>query len=81
LLRELVLRTGVKRVAIAGGDTSSHAVRRLGIDALTFAALTTPGAPLCRCHSGTASLNGLEIVLKGGQVGPEDYFGKLKEGY
>jgi uncharacterized protein YgbK (DUF1537 family) len=81
LLRDLVLRTGVKRVAIAGGDTSSHAARRLGVHALTFAALTTPGAPLCRCHSGTAALDGLEIVLKGGQVGPEDYFGKLKEGY
>ncbi len=79
MLRDLLLRTGVRRILIAGGDTSTHAVRQLSIDALTFAALTTPGAPLCHCHSKTAA-NGLEIVLKGGQVGPEDYFERLRGG-
>jgi uncharacterized protein YgbK (DUF1537 family) len=80
LLRDLVQRTGVRRVVLAGGDTSTHAVRQLGVDALTFAALTTPGAPLCRCHSATDAVDGLEIVLKGGQVGPEDYFAMVRRG-
>jgi uncharacterized protein YgbK (DUF1537 family) len=79
LLRDLLQRTGVRRVVLAGGDTSTHAVRQLGVDALTFAALTTPGAPLCRCHS-TGAMDGLEIVLKGGQVGPEDYFARVRRG-
>jgi 3-oxoisoapionate kinase len=80
MLHELLSRTGVRRVLIAGGDTSTHAVRRLGVEALTFAALTTPGAPLCRCHSADAIVDGLEIVLKGGQVGPEDYFDRARRG-
>lgn len=80
LLRKLILRSGVRRVLIAGGDTSSHAVRQLGVYALTFAALTVPGAPLCRCHSLDPTLDGLEIVLKGGQVGPENYFEMVQKG-
>jgi uncharacterized protein YgbK (DUF1537 family) len=80
LLRELVVRSGVRRILIAGGDTSTHAVRQLGIHALTFAALTTPGAPLCRCHSSEPGLDGVEIVLKGGQVGPENYFEIVRKG-
>jgi len=80
MLRDLVLRTGVRRVVIAGGDTSTHAVRQLGIEALTFAAMSTPGAPLCRCHARSPGLDGLEIVLKGGQVGPENYFEMVLRG-
>ena len=37
LLREVLMRSGVRRAIVAGGDTSSHAVRQLGIEALTFA--------------------------------------------
>jgi uncharacterized protein YgbK (DUF1537 family) len=80
LLRELVMRSGVRRVMIAGGDTSTHAVRQLGVHALTFSALTAPGAPLCRCHSSEPALEGVEIVLKGGQVGPDDYFEMVRKG-
>ena len=46
LLRDLILRSGVRRIVVAGGDTSTHAVRKLGISALTFAGLTVPGAPV-----------------------------------
>lgn len=74
LLREVLMRSGVRRAIVAGGDTSSHAVRQLGIEALTFAGSTTPGAPLCRCHARDHELDGLELVLKGGQMGPENFF-------
>ena len=79
LMRELVLRSGVRRVLVAGGDTATHAVRELGALALTFAGLTVPGAPLCRVHSGEAAMDGLELVLKGGQIGPEDYFDRVRK--
>lgn len=79
LLRTLILRSGVRRIVVAGGDTSTHAVRKLGISALTFAGLTVPGAPLCRTHSAEASVSGLELVLKGGQIGPEDYFERVRK--
>ena len=74
LLRELIRRSGVERVVVAGGDTSSHAVRELGITALTFESPIEPGAPLCRAHGHEPGLAGLELVLKGGQVGAETFF-------
>jgi 3-oxoisoapionate kinase len=33
-----------------------------------------PGAPLCRIHSNDKRLDGLDIVLKGGQMGPLNFF-------
>jgi uncharacterized protein YgbK (DUF1537 family) len=80
LLRELMMRSGVRRAVIAGGDTSTHAVRKLGVFALSFAGLTVPGAPLCRTHSRINAADGLELVLKGGQIGPEDYFERVRKG-
>ncbi|MFZ0590608.1 MAG: four-carbon acid sugar kinase family protein [Bryobacteraceae bacterium] len=78
LLREVLIRSGVRRAVVAGGDTSSHAVRQLGIESLTFAGPLTPGAPLCRCHAPGSVLDGLELVLKGGQVGPENFFEMIR---
>jgi uncharacterized protein YgbK (DUF1537 family) len=74
LLRNLLLQSGVRRAVIAGGDTSSHSVRQLGIEALTYVAKLAPGAPLCRGHSANPAMNGLELALKGGQVGSENFF-------
>jgi uncharacterized protein YgbK (DUF1537 family) len=71
LLHNVIRCSGMSRVVVAGGDTSSHAARELGISALTFSAPLTRGAPLCRVHGGPSEL---ELVLKGGQIGPEDFF-------
>jgi uncharacterized protein YgbK (DUF1537 family) len=79
LLRELVLSTGVHRVLVAGGDTATHSVKQLGLDALTFAAPLVAGAPLCRA-SAASQLDGLELALKGGQIGPEDFFANVRDG-
>jgi uncharacterized protein YgbK (DUF1537 family) len=80
LLHDLVVRSGVRRAIIAGGDTASHAVSHLGIHALTFAAAITPGAPLCHAHSSHPLMDGLELVLKGGQVGRDDFFETVMKG-
>jgi 3-oxoisoapionate kinase len=81
LLLGLVQQTGVRRVVLCGGDTSSHAVQQLGLTALTFAGALAPGAPLCRAHAEEATgLDGLELVLKGGQIGPEDFFRIARNG-
>jgi uncharacterized protein YgbK (DUF1537 family) len=81
LILVLVQQTGVRRVVLCGGDTSSHAVQQLDLTALTFAGTLAPGAPLCRAHAedGTG-LDGLELVLKGGQIGPEDFFRMARDG-
>ncbi|HEX4985398.1 MAG TPA: four-carbon acid sugar kinase family protein [Burkholderiales bacterium] len=75
MARDLIGRNGLRRLVIAGGDTSSYATRELGLYALEMAGELTPGAPLCRGHSSESRLDGLEIALKGGQMGKADYFG------
>ena len=79
LLRELVLSSGVRRDLIAGGDTATHSVKQLRLDALTFAAPLVAGVPLCRGHA-ASQLDGLELALKGGQIGPEDFFANVRDG-
>ena len=64
---------------ISGGDTSGHAMRLLGLTALTALAPTIPGAALCRAY-GDGPHDGLEIALKGGQMGSTDYFGWIRDG-
>ncbi len=81
LLGRILAAAPVKRVLLAGGDTSSHAVARLGLHALTWRATVEAGAPLCRAHADAQSgLDGLELVLKGGQVGSEEFFERVRLG-
>ncbi|HWH48826.1 MAG TPA: four-carbon acid sugar kinase family protein [Burkholderiales bacterium] len=75
IARDLLVRTGLKRVVVAGGDTSSYATQELGLYGLEMLAELTPGAPLCRGYSKDPKFDGLEIALKGGQMGKADYFG------
>jgi uncharacterized protein YgbK (DUF1537 family) len=80
ILDRLIAETGLKRVVLSGGDTSSHAALQLRIDALTSVAKLAPGGPLCRAHSTDPSRNGMEIAMKGGQVGAADYFVTARDG-
>ena len=81
LLRDLLRQSGVKRAVVAGGDTASHAGRQLGVHALTLAAPVEPGAPLCQAHSDDRALQGLELIFKGGQVGPDNFFESAMGGH
>ena len=82
LLRRLIEQEGLGRAVIAGGDTSSHALQELRVDALTtlLPLPQTPGSPLCTAHGSYAPTNGLQIALKGGQVGTDDYFAQIRDG-
>ena len=64
----------VSRVVVAGGYTSSHAVAALDIWGLSYRAAMVPGAPLCSVHSDDPRLDDVDIVLKGGQMGPKSFF-------
>jgi uncharacterized protein YgbK (DUF1537 family) len=75
-----VEQSSVRRVCIAGGDTSSYAARAMGIEALEMIAPLTPGAPLCRAFAPGSPADGCEVVFKGGQVGAENYFEIVKRG-
>jgi uncharacterized protein YgbK (DUF1537 family) len=77
LARVLALAPAVRRVGIAGGDSSSHAVRALGLWGMSHLAQLAPGVPLVRAHAGDERLDGLELMLKGGQMGPRDVLTRL----
>jgi 3-oxoisoapionate kinase len=80
IVREVVSKTNIKRIVIAGGDTSSYAARAMGIEAVEMIAPLSPGAPLCKAYAPGSPVNGLEVNFKGGQVGAEDYFGIVLNG-
>ena len=80
LLDRLLRKTGVGRAVIAGGDTSSHGARELGLFALTAETAVAAGAALLRGHSEDQARDGLEITLKGGQMGPSDFFIRIRDG-
>lgn len=62
------------RLVVAGGDTSSLAARRIGVQALRAIAPIAPGGPLCHAYAPGRAIDGCEVVFKGGQVGFKDFF-------
>jgi 3-oxoisoapionate kinase len=82
ILRDLIQQSGVRRAAIAGGDSSGHALTNLDIYALTtrLPLRASPGSPLCLAHSSNPHFHNFEIAMKGGQVGSDDYFVMLRDG-
>lgn len=74
LLSAIIAEANLGRLVVAGGDTSTMAIRALPLWGLSYLRACVPGAPLCRAHSDDARLDGLEIVLKGGQMGPPGFF-------
>ncbi len=79
VLRDTLARSGIRRAVVSGGDTSGHATRQLGVFALSALAPTIPGAALFKAHA-DGPMDGLELALKGGQMGSEDYFGWIRSG-
>ncbi|POR46361.1 four-carbon acid sugar kinase family protein [Bosea psychrotolerans] len=80
LLRGIIAQARLSRLVVAGGDTSSLAVKSLDIWGLSYRGPLASGAPLCRTHSDDPRLDDLDIVLKGGQMGPVDFFARATAG-
>jgi uncharacterized protein YgbK (DUF1537 family) len=77
ILCELLAAHAIDRVAVAGGDTSGRVTRALGATALTVAAHIDPGAPLCELFR--RGKKPLLVALKGGQMGFDDYFLRVRD--
>jgi uncharacterized protein YgbK (DUF1537 family) len=69
--RELVAR-GVRRLVVAGGETSGAVVQALGVEALAIGREIDPGVPW------TTALGAqpLALALKSGNFGATDFFAK-----
>jgi uncharacterized protein YgbK (DUF1537 family) len=61
---------GVTRLVIAGGETSGAVVRALGIEGLRIGREIDPGVP----WTATLSDLPLELALKSGNFGSDDFF-------
>ncbi|MEC0236158.1 four-carbon acid sugar kinase family protein [Paenibacillus kribbensis] len=79
IMKGIITRKCTRRFVVAGGDTSGYATKELGVSAMEIAAPVAPGAPLNLCYSSDPVVNGLELALKGGQLGQEDYFLRVKK--
>jgi len=81
VLAELVNAGAVTRAAIAGGDSSGYALKRLNMLALTALMPTAPGAGLYHAHPMSKDGTTLEVALKGGQMGSRTYFADIRDGH
>lgn len=74
MVREARRFLGLKRAIFSGGDTSGHAMLAVGAEALEPIASLADGVPLLRIRSDDPMFDGMEVALKGGQMGAADLF-------
>ncbi|WP_258039044.1 four-carbon acid sugar kinase family protein [Microbacterium sp. Ru50] len=67
-----------RRVVVCGGDTSSRVTGLLGARSLSLAANPWSNIVLLRAHADDPTVDGLELLLKGGQVGDDDLFERVR---
>ncbi len=77
---EVFCQTKLKRVVVAGGDTSGRVGHALNIQALTMVYPFASGSPLCKAWAPGRPIDQVEIMLKGGQVGEVDLYGQIRAG-
>ena len=72
IAKTLVDQDGVRRLVVAGGETSGAVVSALGVTGLHIGAQIDPGVP------GTVTLGDrtLALALKSGNFGTPDFFEK-----
>ncbi len=82
LARAALAEAGVRRLVLAGGDSSSFTMRHLGASAIEMeASLFSQNAHVGRLRATDQLLDGVELLLKGGQVGAENLYGVMREGF
>lgn len=80
IMCDVLRRVDVKRACVAGGDTCGAVAPYLDLYALQVRYPLAPGSPLCDVSAETARIDGMEIALKGGQLGHIEYFLDLERG-
>jgi len=67
-----------RRLIVCGGDTSSRVTRLLGVESLSIAANPWGNVVLLHAHAADTAIAGLELLLKGGQVGSDELFESVR---
>jgi uncharacterized protein YgbK (DUF1537 family) len=66
---------GVRRLVVAGGETSGACVQRLGLRTLRIGPQIDPGVPWCHAPEAAGGA-GLHVALKSGNFGGIDFFSR-----
>ena len=66
---------GVRRLVVAGGETSSAVLHSLGVERMRIGPQIDPGVPWCSAYSKAAGAP-MHIALKSGNFGTPDFFRK-----
>ena len=80
ILADDAIRSGIRRLVVAGGDSSSYAMSALDVYGIEIVGAIDVAAWLCALRSTQPHLDGIEVVLKGGQVGGVDFFEHARTG-
>lgn len=80
VVREALREAGLRRVVVAGGDTSGRVVRALGATSAEIDTVLGIGTALCRVDAPDPAVGGAQILLKGGQTGGVDLFERVRYG-
>jgi 3-dehydrotetronate 4-kinase len=68
-----LVQRGVRRLVVAGGETSGAVVQALGVEKLRIGPQIDPGVPWCAASVGG---NVMHLALKSGNFGAPDFFTK-----
>ncbi|WP_198320688.1 3-oxo-tetronate kinase [Azohydromonas aeria] len=71
-----LVERGVRRLVVAGGETSGACVQALQVERLRIGPQIDPGVPWCHAPSPAAGAQGLLLALKSGNFGTVDFFTK-----
>ena len=66
---------GVRKLVVAGGETSNAVLQALGVERLRIGPQIDPGVPWCSAFSKTAG-GAMHLALKSGNFGTPDFFAK-----
>ncbi len=78
-LAQALVRAGVGRLVVAGGETSGAVVDRLGLEAFLIGAAIAPGVPVLHAVGGEPA--GVTLALKSGNFGGDDFFSRALEAF
>ncbi|NYT82157.1 four-carbon acid sugar kinase family protein [Alcaligenaceae bacterium] len=81
VLTSVMKKHRLPRIMLAGGDTSSQTIRALGIEALTIDAINRASTEaFMTMHCNNPLFDGVQLLMKAGQNGSDDYFSRAREG-
>jgi uncharacterized protein YgbK (DUF1537 family) len=79
LVAEIADRVPLRGLGLAGGDTSSRIIARLGFDALDYLGDMGQGACICLGRHADPARDAMRVMLKGGQMGARDLFDRFAD--